>query len=265
MYKKTTYKQFNFYRMKNLRLLLRLSESFTYADLPTKDSETGDETIAGFIPRLHSAMKRAIIAALVIYFIQSIIRTLTTRGLMYNGWYYLDLSASPTFELIQITQVITTFHLLGMFFGPIYLFALLACIGCTQFEKISGFLSEIEKEYMTMDVWARSENQKQLNNCIRLHQDTTKYLSLLEKNVNTMVCGVFLCLLTGLCSTAFSLVMSWGDYTDMSQAVLTYCLYLGLLFCYCRIGTITSEKMINQSFSFFMFLLTMKDKSDGKA
>ncbi|KAJ4437210.1 hypothetical protein ANN_17345 [Periplaneta americana] len=145
-----------------------------------------------------------------------------------------------------------------------------------------------------------------------------RYLSLLEKNVNTMVCGVFLCLLTGLCSTAFSLVMvkrsarslmlAGSEFQSLGRAIVKEDEYeeyesvrdaawasdwVGAPLPYQRcilfiiaksnqefyftagkfvsvshdtmMNVQRSARMINQSFSFFMFLLTMKDKSDGKA
>ncbi|KAJ4437208.1 hypothetical protein ANN_17343, partial [Periplaneta americana] len=125
--------------MKDIRSLLRKTESFIYDDLPTKDPETGSLTVAGLIPRLDFIIKRLTVVALVLYLSLSAVRTVTTRALMFNVWHFFDTSVSPAFEIVQITQ-------------------------------------------------------------------------------------------------------SWGDYTDMAQAAQAYVIMIGVLFCYCSVGTITTEK-----------------------
>ncbi|XP_021920365.1 odorant receptor 2a-like [Zootermopsis nevadensis] len=116
-----------------------------------------------------------------------------------------------------------------------------------------------------------------------------------------------------MCFVAFSAITSWGDYTDVSQALLLYSLLTSCLYVFCWLGSELSEQaesvrdaawgcdwvgtpvpfqrclifiiaaankeftltadnfvpvsnktmmnMMNQSISFFMFLLHMKDKN----
>ncbi|XP_021920349.1 putative odorant receptor 92a [Zootermopsis nevadensis] len=155
--------------------------------------------------------------------------------------------------------------------------------------------------------------QKQLNDCIRHHQKILRYIQVLEDTMNFPLCGLFLIFLSAMCFDAFSAITSWGDHTDVSQALAVYIVQTGCMCVYCWLGNELSEgvesvrdaawgcdwvgtpvpfqrclmfiiakankefiltagkfvpvsnktmmNMMNQSISFFMFLLHMKDKN----
>ena len=87
--------------------MLRLTDAFIWEDLPTTDPVTGSLTMAAWIPRIQSFT--AIIAATAISFhvVQSTIRFTTSddRPFMFETWYPFDVTKSPNFQLISITQV----------------------------------------------------------------------------------------------------------------------------------------------------------------
>ncbi|XP_033609377.1 odorant receptor 2a-like [Cryptotermes secundus] len=84
--------------------------------------------------------------------------------------------------------------------------------------------------------------QKQLNNCIRHHQEIKRYMAVLEDIMNIGLCGLFLLLLAALCLISFSAVTSWGDFTDVSQALIMYCVLMGIVFVFCWLGSQLSEQ-----------------------
>jgi hypothetical protein len=86
---------------------MSFTESFTWEELPTRDPETGSLTMAGWIPRIQVFGKIFMQFAMTIHCILTAIRTLMldNRPLSYNAWYPFDTVASPTHELVNLTQV----------------------------------------------------------------------------------------------------------------------------------------------------------------
>ena len=87
--------------------MLLLTDAFIWEDLPTTDPVTGSLTMAAWIPRIQRFT--AIIAATGIAFhvVQSTIRFTISddRPFMFGTWYPFNVTNSPTYELINITQV----------------------------------------------------------------------------------------------------------------------------------------------------------------
>ncbi|GFG34629.1 hypothetical protein Cfor_09052, partial [Coptotermes formosanus] len=63
------------------------------------------------------------------------------------------------------------------------------------------------------------------------------FMQHLEDALNVSLCGHFLILLAGICFTAFSAVTNWGNYVDMSQAVVVYVIFVCDVFLICWFGT----------------------------
>jgi hypothetical protein len=84
-----------------------LTEPFTWEELPNTDTETGSLTMAGWIPRVQTITRRIIQFVPIFHLSFTVIRAalLAKRPLSYNTWYPFDTSLSPTYELINITQV----------------------------------------------------------------------------------------------------------------------------------------------------------------
>jgi hypothetical protein len=87
--------------------MLRLTDAFIWEDLPTTDPVTGSLTMAAWIPRIQKFTN--IIAATVIAYhvIQTTIRFTISddRPSMFGTWYPFDVTKSPAYELINISQV----------------------------------------------------------------------------------------------------------------------------------------------------------------
>jgi hypothetical protein len=82
-----------------------LTDGFTWEDLPTRDSDTGHLTAAGWIPHIIKYSGHATIAVLFLFFFQAIIRILTNHETILIAWYPFDWTVSPFYELVNISQV----------------------------------------------------------------------------------------------------------------------------------------------------------------
>lgn len=91
--------------MKTLRRLFSLVESFTWEDMPLIDDETGEMTMAGWIPRTERFMKRFVSLSVVAHMTMSLVRVTTTDKMIYDTWYPFEISKSPMYEIILMTQV----------------------------------------------------------------------------------------------------------------------------------------------------------------
>jgi hypothetical protein len=87
--------------------MLRLTDAFVWEDLPTADPVTGFLTMAAWIPRIQKLTNIIFTTAVVFHVVQTTIRfTLTDdRPFMFGTWYPFDATKSPTYELINISQV----------------------------------------------------------------------------------------------------------------------------------------------------------------
>ena len=82
-----------------------LTNSFTWEDLRTKDSDNGHVTAAGWIPLIMKYSRSAAIAILCFHFVQSTIRMVKNHETMLAAWYPFDWTVSPFYELVNISQV----------------------------------------------------------------------------------------------------------------------------------------------------------------
>jgi len=87
--------------------MLRLADAFVWEDLPTTDPVTGSLTMAAWIPRIQKFTIIITGTAIAFHAAQTTIRFTTSddRPLMFVTWYPFDVTNSPTYELISITQV----------------------------------------------------------------------------------------------------------------------------------------------------------------
>ena len=87
--------------------MLRLTDAFIWEDLPTTDPVTGSLTMAAWIPRIQKFTTVIATIAIGFHVVQTAIRYTTSddRPFMFGAWYPFDVTKSPTYELIGITQV----------------------------------------------------------------------------------------------------------------------------------------------------------------
>jgi hypothetical protein len=85
--------------------VIDLTDCFTWEDLPTRDAHTGHLTAAGWIPLTMKYSRNAAIAILCFHTIQSTIRIVTNHETVFAVWYPFDWTASPFYELVNISQV----------------------------------------------------------------------------------------------------------------------------------------------------------------
>jgi len=90
--------------------MLRLTDAFIWEDLPTTDPVTGSLTMAGWIPRIQKFLSIITTTGVAFHVAQTTIRFTTSddRPFIYGTWYPFDVKNSPTYELINISQVKTS-------------------------------------------------------------------------------------------------------------------------------------------------------------
>jgi hypothetical protein len=93
------------YRKHEIGYLIRLTDSFSWEDLPTRDPETGYLTYAGYIPLIPSLTKYTTALVLAFHTIQSTVRIVLNHDMVFTTWYPFDVSASPAYEIANFTQV----------------------------------------------------------------------------------------------------------------------------------------------------------------
>ena len=93
------------YRKRDIELLLRLTDSFTWEELPTKDPDTGYLTKAGYIPIIQRLAKYVFWFTISFHFIQSTVRMVISREMFLTSWFPFDLSATSVYICANITQV----------------------------------------------------------------------------------------------------------------------------------------------------------------
>ncbi|PNF24032.1 hypothetical protein B7P43_G08628 [Cryptotermes secundus] len=179
------------WRLREFERLLRITESFTWEDQPTRDPHTGHRTLAGWIPHLQKVMIYLYAFTAVFHLIQSGIRMYISHDFMYNAWYPFDTVGSPGYELVIIMQTFATVFYVSIALGFPLLYATLVMVVCTQLQKLRTNLLDIKQERVPSgtdcgsdggeEPVSRSEDgfcrmQMQLNECVRHHQAILKYV-----------------------------------------------------------------------------------------
>jgi hypothetical protein len=84
-----------------------LTNSFTWEDLPTTSPDGETPTMAAMIPRIQKTVKQMLISVMVFHGIYIVIRIVNSeqRVLTANSFYLFDVSSSPVYEVILLSQV----------------------------------------------------------------------------------------------------------------------------------------------------------------
>ena len=85
--------------------LIRLTELFTWEELPIRDPETGLRTYAGLIMGIQNICKNIFMFTAVYHVVHTSIRIFTSHDMVFEAWYPFDAYTSPVYELILISQV----------------------------------------------------------------------------------------------------------------------------------------------------------------
>jgi hypothetical protein len=105
----TVYSNYS-YRKRGFEYLIRLTDSFTWEDLPIRDPDTGYLTKAGLIPINQSVAKYVTILAFSFHITQSTARIVMSRDMIFTSWYPFDATKSPSYEFTNLIQVLYFDH-----------------------------------------------------------------------------------------------------------------------------------------------------------
>ncbi|PNF24042.1 hypothetical protein B7P43_G08624 [Cryptotermes secundus] len=189
------------WRLHDFERLLRLTESFTWEDQPTRDPHTGHRTLPGWIPHLQIVTKYAYAFTAFYHLVQSGVRIYASHELVYPAWYPFDTVSSPGYELAILMQTFATILFLGTSFGFPLLYATLVMVACSQLQKLRTNLLDIKQELIPSEAdsgsdggeesVSRSENgfcrmQTQLKECVRHHQAILQYVITFTVHVSSL-------------------------------------------------------------------------------
>jgi hypothetical protein len=97
------------FRQQPIERAMDLADIFTWQDLPTRDSDTGQFTTAGWISRINTFSKRIAIG-FISFLIQASLRIVSDHETIFVVWYPFDWTVSPYYELANISQVTMSLH-----------------------------------------------------------------------------------------------------------------------------------------------------------
>jgi len=95
------------YRKRDIELLLRLTDSFTWEELSTREPDTGYLTKAGYIPIIQDLTKNMTVWIIVFNATQITVRSVMNHDMAFASWYPFDVSVSPMYEIANFTQVMS--------------------------------------------------------------------------------------------------------------------------------------------------------------
>ncbi|PNF24013.1 hypothetical protein B7P43_G08633 [Cryptotermes secundus] len=179
------------WRLRDFERLLRLTESFTWEDQPTRDPHTGHRTFAGWIPHIQKVLKYAYAFTTLIHLVQSGVRIYASHDLIFSATYPFDTVSSPGYELVIVMQIFASNFYMGIVFGSQLLYATLVMVACSQLQKLRTNLLGIKQELVPTGADFGSDGgeepvssseggfcrmQTQLNECVRHHQAILQYV-----------------------------------------------------------------------------------------
>jgi hypothetical protein len=94
------------YRKGDIENLIRLTDSFTWEELPTRDPDTGHLTQAGCIPITQTIATYVPTLVYAFHIVQTAVRIVTSRDMVFPAWLPVDASVSPVYEIATVVQVI---------------------------------------------------------------------------------------------------------------------------------------------------------------
>ncbi|XP_023706082.2 odorant receptor Or2-like [Cryptotermes secundus] len=250
------------FRRATLVRTLRLTDAFIWEDLPHTDPDTGSRAMTAWIPRIQRFTTLIIGAAVIVNGTKNLMLIFSSdnHSMVYHTWYPFDTAKSPTYELINIAQVIATIQWACFFYGVPSTYATLVCIACSQLEKLRANLLNIRQVFDTPAQESRAETgrnegrqvqtsqevfcrmQEQLNDCIRHHQLIIQFIHAIEEMFSPYFAGYFFILMGGLCITAYTAVLRWGNPAQLSESVLVYVLLSITVFVFCWFGSELSHQ-----------------------
>lgn len=96
------------YLKPDIQRLLRLTDSFTWEELPTRNPDTGNLTKAGYIPRMQKVAAYIITFSIIYHTVHSTVAIVLNHDMPFTNWYPFDASVRPIYEIAILTQVILT-------------------------------------------------------------------------------------------------------------------------------------------------------------
>jgi hypothetical protein len=84
---------------------MKMTDTFTWEELPTRYVSTGYLTKAGYIPIIERFSKHAATATLGFHVVQCAYRMAMHHDMIFTAWHFAPSAESPIYEIANATQV----------------------------------------------------------------------------------------------------------------------------------------------------------------
>ncbi|XP_069685894.1 odorant receptor 85b-like [Periplaneta americana] len=237
-----------YYRIKrkSFQELILVADQFVWEYLPKWNPETGLPTKAGIIAMISKVTVFVTACNLIpawVYIIYRSFQSLETLG--FNAWFPFDTTYSPMHELALLLQLNSMIFNSANFHSYIALYAVFINIACTQLQQVGMQLDiyrqgreehEENGSSMEFDEKYEDEEDERLASCIKLHQETLKFMHAIEDTFNFLILGHFMMMMSATCFACFSAVVTWGDMESLLLVMLVFLSMPLLLIVYCMLG-----------------------------
>ncbi|PSN53052.1 Odorant receptor 90 [Blattella germanica] len=224
--------------VKSIEQLFRCTEVFSWEEMPSKDPSTGQLTSLGYWQWFQKGLKYMVIVNWFMHLVPCCHRIFIEHRMMLPVWLPIDLKASPAFELTNLCQFLGTVQAGASFYSLLGLYSTTMFIVYCQVDKLKMSFKNVKSEPSELN-----QNEIELNKCIIHHQQILEYLPKMESTLNICIGGVLFLEMACCCTCAFSAVISWGDISDMAQAMLIYFIYMTSICCVCWAGEQLSNRV----------------------
>ncbi|XP_021941231.1 uncharacterized protein LOC110840475 isoform X2 [Zootermopsis nevadensis] len=287
------------FQKKSMERLMYLAAAFKWEDAQAKKPADDSFKMTAILPVIKPATLRISIFFVTFHTCHVILRLALGEGrpLSINAYYGVNVSSSPLYEMVNVSQFFMAANCFPLFFGYTGLYAFLLTIACSQLEKLRASILNIRQRNDTSEEDSDAENgkvkeggkvqtsqqvfshmQQQLNDCVRHHQDILRFMNALEEAISPVLMGQFIIILTGMCFAAFSFAMAesvrdaaYGCDWVGTPVSFPKCLVF-IIAAASKEFTLTAGKfvpvtrstmlnVINQTFSYLMFLMQVKEKN----
>jgi len=89
----------------DIEYLVHFAESFSLEELPIRDTLTGNIKMSGHIFPVNFLTMFLAAFTTIFHVIQSTLRIVSSRSMIFTTWYPFDASVSPLYEIVNFTQV----------------------------------------------------------------------------------------------------------------------------------------------------------------
>ncbi|XP_021936576.1 uncharacterized protein LOC110838070 isoform X2 [Zootermopsis nevadensis] len=192
----------------------------------------------------------------IIYLVLRIVSQ-SNNILFYNSWIPFETETNFGYYFILVVQALGSILYACLVFAIMTLFASLLLVVCSELEMLQGILMEMKQN----EGEPQSAVKESLAQWVKHHQQILRYLKELEDTFNVVLLGPLLSVAVILCLTAYTAVTISGNFVEIIQICLITSAMLSQLQIFCYFGNELTIQVLNETYTYFMFLLNFSNNS----